>query len=268
MPRHIYLGTNAPNFAPTGLGHHYIDTVAKKSYVSVGTSASTDWSEGSGGAPLSGDTPQPVGSIADAGISDEASASDHVHVGVHSMAVQGDATQLFGDVTLIQGTNVSLLRSGNGIQISASGGVESLGVQGDATVLTGAVKLNPGSNIGLVRVGSGIEISASAGRAWTTLTWSSTITIDASTYGGFTITLGGPTTIATPTGASADKSIMFRLRQDATGGRTVTWSSAWNFGADLYGVGVASTANQYTYVGAIYNSTTSKWDIIAWARGY
>jgi hypothetical protein len=268
MPRHIYLGTNAPNFAPTGIGHHYIDTVAKKPYVSVGTTSSADWSEGGGGgAPLSPDDPLPIGSTPSPGISEEASAGDHVHEGLHSIAVAGEA-QILGDAEIVAGTNVTLVQTGNQIEISASGGVESLGVQGDATVLTGAVKLNPGSNIGLVRIGNGIEISASAGRAWTTLTWSSTITIDASTYGGFTITLGGPTTIATPISASADKSIMFRLRQDGTGGRTVAWSSAWNFGADLYGLGVASSPNAYTYVGAIYNSTTAKWDVIAWARGY
>jgi hypothetical protein len=268
MPRHIYLGTNAPNFAPTGIGHHYIDTVAKKPYTSVGTSSPADWSEGGGGgAPLSPDNPLPIGSTPSAGLSDEASAGDHVHEGVHSVAILGD-TQLLGDVTLEAGTNVTFARTGNNISISASGGVESVGIDGDATALDGAVKIIPGSNIGLVRIGNGIEVSASAGRAWTTIAWSSTIVLNVASYGGFTVPISGATVIGAPLSPSADKSIMIRFRQDAVGGYAVSWSADWKFGAELYGISVATAPLAFTYVGAVYNSITSKWDVISWARGY
>jgi len=43
MRQHIFSGVTAPTTAPEGIGHHYIDTVAKKAYFSVGTSSSSDW---------------------------------------------------------------------------------------------------------------------------------------------------------------------------------------------------------------------------------
>jgi hypothetical protein len=44
MAQHIFVGTTPPAFTPPDVGHHYVDTTAKKHYVSVGTSASSDWS--------------------------------------------------------------------------------------------------------------------------------------------------------------------------------------------------------------------------------
>jgi len=43
MAQHIVTGIVPPASAPTDLGMHYIDTVAKKAYLSVGTSSSADW---------------------------------------------------------------------------------------------------------------------------------------------------------------------------------------------------------------------------------
>jgi hypothetical protein len=41
--QHIFSGAGAPTSTPTQVGHHYIDTTNDKSYISVGTSASSDW---------------------------------------------------------------------------------------------------------------------------------------------------------------------------------------------------------------------------------
>lgn len=47
--QHIYTGTIAPSAAPTAVGHHYVDTIAKETYISVGTSSAGDWKQvGSG----------------------------------------------------------------------------------------------------------------------------------------------------------------------------------------------------------------------------
>lgn len=43
MRQHIFSGITAPTTAPEGIGHHYVDTVAKKSWISVGTSSPSDW---------------------------------------------------------------------------------------------------------------------------------------------------------------------------------------------------------------------------------
>jgi hypothetical protein len=39
----ISTGTSAPTSTPEKIGNMYIDTAAKKLYIAVGTSASTDW---------------------------------------------------------------------------------------------------------------------------------------------------------------------------------------------------------------------------------
>lgn len=41
--QHIYIGTTAPTTAPTGIGHHYINTIAMVSYISVGAGSVSDW---------------------------------------------------------------------------------------------------------------------------------------------------------------------------------------------------------------------------------
>jgi len=43
MPRHKYVEIVDPSAAPTGIGHHWINTVLKKSFLSVGTSSVADW---------------------------------------------------------------------------------------------------------------------------------------------------------------------------------------------------------------------------------
>lgn len=43
MAKHIYRGTGAPGFAPREVGHHYIDTLNRDAYISVGTLAASDW---------------------------------------------------------------------------------------------------------------------------------------------------------------------------------------------------------------------------------
>lgn len=43
MAKHIFKGQGAPSFAPKQVGHHYIDTLNKLSYISTGTATSADW---------------------------------------------------------------------------------------------------------------------------------------------------------------------------------------------------------------------------------
>lgn len=43
MAKHLFKGIAPPNFAPNQIGHHYVDTVAKNQYLSVGTSSAADW---------------------------------------------------------------------------------------------------------------------------------------------------------------------------------------------------------------------------------
>lgn len=54
MAQHIFTGSAPPATTPTAVGQHYIDTMNKVAYVSVGTSSSADW-ETSDAAAVAGD---------------------------------------------------------------------------------------------------------------------------------------------------------------------------------------------------------------------
>lgn len=81
-----------------------------------------------------------VGSAVVVGISSLYARQDHVHKGVHSIAKHG-GTQLFGDVTFAEGTNVTISVAGNELTINSSGGgggggsVTIVGLSTDASYL-------------------------------------------------------------------------------------------------------------------------------------
>lgn len=43
--QHIFTGQTAPSTPPQGVGHHYVDTLAKKTYLSIGITSVSDWFE-------------------------------------------------------------------------------------------------------------------------------------------------------------------------------------------------------------------------------
>ena len=102
------------------------------------------------------------------------------------------------------------------------------------------------------------------------LTDAATITTtNCSNYNTFTVTIGGNRTLGSFTTGTDGQKIAIRVRQDGTGGRTLTFNSTyWNLGADVSFLSIASGANVYSYIGAIYNSTSGKWDVVSIVRGY
>lgn len=90
-----------------------------------------------------------------------------------------------------------------------------------------------------------------------TLVDGATVTINAALGNNFELTLGGNRTLANPTNLTKGMVINLVLRQDATGSRTVTWGTTWDFG--LAGAPVLSTgANKVDFVSAYYNATAGK----------
>ena len=63
----------------------------------------------------------------------------------------------------------------------------------------------------------------------TALADGATITPDFSTSCNFTVTLGGSRTMGNPTNAVAGQSGSIFIVQDGTGGRTLSWSSNWDW---------------------------------------
>ena len=63
----------------------------------------------------------------------------------------------------------------------------------------------------------------------TTLTDGATITPNFQTSCNFTVTLGGNRTVANPSAMTVGQSGSIFVVQDATGGRTLSWGSSWDF---------------------------------------
>jgi len=67
------------------------------------------------------------------------------------------------------------------------------------------------------------------GEAAVTLTDGATIAIDASLGGNFKVTLSGNRTLANPTNLADGQVFNVRIKQDATGGRTLAFGSKYKF---------------------------------------
>lgn len=103
------------------------------------------------------------------------------------------------------------------------------------------------------------------------LTDGSTISVDASLGNTFRVTLGGNRTMGAPSNPTDGQKILFAIKQDGTGSRTVTWTSGtggYSFGSDVTTPTLSTAANKVDYVGFTYSSSASAWHCLAYARGY
>lgn len=69
--------------------------------------------------------------------------------------------------------------------------------------------------------------------AWATLTDAATISVDQSTALNFTVTLGGNRTLANMSNKKVGTGGFIRVKQDATGSRTLSWGTDYKFPAAL-----------------------------------
>ena len=111
-----------------------------------------------------------------------------------------------------------LSTNGSGVLSFASGGVTGVSTSATGTVLTLS-----DSNILFGKGGYFAEA---------TLTDGATVTWNASTQQVCKLTLGGNRTISAPTNGATGQFISIAVIQDATGSRTLTWNSAYEFTGD------------------------------------
>ena len=106
-----------------------------------------------------------------------------------------------------------------------------------------------------------------------TLTDGATIATDASASTVFDVTLGGNRTLANPTNPADGYRVLWRIKQDATGGRTLTLGSAFRIPSTSaltspLNSTAFTTAGKTTNLAAVYNAAASKWDLVAEVEGY
>lgn len=139
---------------------------------------------------------------------------------------------------------------------------QRIGIVLTSNAVTGTIEVRPFATHGE---------ESGTNTAWTNnvvaLTDAATINTDASLGNIFTVTLGGNRTLANPTNGVDGQKVTWRIRQDATGGRTLAFGANFNFPASLAGLSLSTSANAFDYLGAQYNGVTSRWDVLAFTSG-
>jgi hypothetical protein len=77
----------------------------------------------------------------------------------------------------------------------------------------------------------------------------------------FTMTLNGDKTLANPVNATDGQKILWRIRQDATGSRTLAFGNKFSFSASAPEFAVSTAANSITYLAAIYDAVSDKFQV-------
>lgn len=90
------------------------------------------------------------------------------------------------------------------------------------------------------------------------LTDGATIAVNAALGNVFTVTIAGNRTMGSPSNPVNGQDIWFRITQDATGGRTMAWSSAYQFGTGG-APALSAAAGTTDELHFQYDSAQSKW---------
>lgn len=101
-----------------------------------------------------------------------------------------------------------------------------------------------------------------------TIDGSGNVAVPAGSGDVFDLTLTRNVTIAAPSGLTKNKKLLFRIKQDATGGRTITWNAAYRWSTTVPVVFLSTSGNKTDYVGGIYDAADSKVDMIGTDVGH
>ena len=161
-------------------------------------------------------------------------------------------------------TTLSGLLAGDGALVSVATIGAGLQFTGGQLAVSGVVLTTTAQTIGGVKTfADSLDLQVA------NLADASTIDVDAAAANKFEVTLGGNRTIANPTNAADGRIIIFRLRQDNSGGRIVTWGDDYRFRGDLAAANVvlSTSANTIDRVGFEYVSADAKWDCVSYIKG-
>lgn len=141
-------------------------------------------------------------------------------------------------------------------QIAGSAGAITSGTTNAALTITG-------NGTGGVAIGNALTEKV------VTLSPGATPALDASLGNIFTLAMAGDYTIGIPSNAVSGQKIVIRATSDGTA-RTLalnTGAGGFRFGSDI--TGLTETAISKTdYIGCIYNAADSKWDVVAYSKGF
>lgn len=98
---------------------------------------------------------------------------------------------------------------------------------------------------------------------------SGSIATDAAAADLISITATGNITLANPTNPTDGRALTWRIRQDATGGRSVTLGDKFRIpDSASQPLGWGQDPNETTIFAAIYNLADDTWDVVSLVPGY
>lgn len=100
------------------------------------------------------------------------------------------------------------------------------------------------------------------------LTYAATTATDASEGSIFDITLTGNVTLSNPTNGVNGQTLRWRIKQDATGSRTVTLGNKFALPGSVSSLEFSTAANKLDILAATYHSGRDRWDVVALVTGY
>jgi len=138
---------------------------------------------------------------------------------------------------------------------------------GDDSRITGAA---PAASPNLTGNATAVNLVLSGKFAITpdVLTFNATLATDASLGNYFRCTLTNNFTLSNPTNAVDGQKIMWELIQDGSGNRVITLDTKFALGTDIATVVLSTAINKRDFLGVVYNSTTDKFYVIAFVKGY
>ena len=178
---------------------------------------------------------------------------------------------------IVAGSNITV-SSVSGTYTVASTGGSSITVanSGDNRILTStgsSTGINAESN--LTFDGSGLSVNGTAQfyQIFPTVSGvgnvSGIVNTNVSLAQVFDMTLTGNTTLANPINAVDGVTIRWRIRQDATGGRTVTLGNKFVIPSSATSpLPFSTAANKMDILAATYHAGRDKWDVVAFVMGY
>lgn len=94
------------------------------------------------------------------------------------------------------------------------------------------------------------------------------VATDASLGNHFDVAATANFTLNNPTNPSHGQRALWAITQDATGSRIMTLGSAFIFGTDITSATLSTAANKTDLLGAVYDSTSAKWRICMFIKGF
>lgn len=188
----------------------------------------------------------------------------------------GGAFNVTGVPTLVSNGTVALTASATNYVEANSAGLVSMNTVGFTSgrvrlyqIVVGASAVTSYSDLRITsNLGGDASPITPIGFACSTETYALTKTISCASASNFDITLTGNITLGFSSAAYDGQKITVRIKQDATGFRTVAFNSTVRFGTDITAFTATTGINKTDILGFIYNAAADKFELVAIVRGY